>query len=263
MVIYMKSISFLLTVLLLGLGICYAQDNTAQEEQKLEKYLEKYEQKISSESLPQYWYLKDPKPSYNLFYELLTTIKEQKDLLVLVDKKHALSKDYTPAQLEEIKTPYDTRTFKLTSQTVDALKRLMADAKKEGLNIYPVSAYRTFQYQKRLYDNSVKKNGQEHANKYSALPGHSQHHLGTAVDFNDVEVRFENTKEFAWLKNNAGKYGFSLSFPKGQEDITGYAYEPWHFRYIGNEAVIMQDIFFEGSQQKMLEFLDKHVFTEK
>ena len=135
-------------------------------------------------------------------------------------------------------------------------------AKKEKIKLYPISAYRTFEYQKKLYENSKKKNGLIHAEKYSARPGRSQHHLATAVDFNDVEVRFGNTREYQWLQKNAGKYGFSMSYPEGQEDITGYAYEPWHFRYIGTDAVELQDTFFNGSQQKMLEFLNENIFKE-
>ena len=254
----MKIIPFFLSALFLICGICYAQNDTAKEENKLDTSLENHKRQLQAQSEGFNKEIKE----YPVFYELLTTVKDQKDLLVLVDKKHALPKDYKPASLEDIKTPYDQRTFKLTPQTAQALKKLMADAKKEHLNIYPVSAYRTFKYQQGLYDNSVKKNGQAHADKYSALPGHSQHHLGTAVDFNDVQVRFENTKEFAWLKDNAGKYGFSLSFPDGQENITGYAYEPWHFRYIGPDAVKLQDTFFKGSQQKMLEYLDSNIFNK-
>lgn len=258
----MKTIPFLLLGLLLICGICYAQNDTTKEEKKLDTSLENHKRQTEYDSFMQYWKINNSNADYATFYELLITLKDQKDSLILVDKKHALPTDYKPASLEEIKTPYDTRTFKVTPQTAQALKQLMADAKKEGLNIYPISAYRTFNYQKGLYENSVKKNGQAHADRYSALPGHSQHHLGTAVDFNDVQLRFENTKEFAWLKKNAAKYGFSMSFPKWQEDITGYAYEPWHFRYIGVAAVKMQDIFFEGSQQKMLEFLNNDIFNK-
>lgn len=200
--------------------------------------------------------------TYPRFKEITDKLKTQKDLLVLVDKNHALPDNYKPEKLVTIKTDFDKRTFKVTPQTAVALKKLMADAKKDGLNIFPISAYRTFEYQKKLYENSKKKNGLIHAEKYSARPGRSQHHLATAVDFNDVEVRFGNTREYQWLQKNAGKYGFSMSYPEGQEDITGYAYEPWHFRYIGTDAVELQDTFFNGSQQKMLEFLNENIFKE-
>lgn len=199
--------------------------------------------------------------SYPRFQELTDKLKTQKDLLILVDKTHALPDNYRPEKLVTVKTEFDTRTFKVTPQTAAALKKLMADAKKEKIKLYPISAYRTFEYQKKLYENSKKKNGLAHAERYSARPGRSQHNLGTAVDFNDVEVRFGNTIEYQWLKKNAGKYGFSISYPEGQEDITGYAYEPWHFRYIGKDAVELQDTFFNGSQQKMLEFLNEQVFN--
>ncbi len=186
---------------------------------------------------------------------LTNNLKKEKDLLILVDKKHNVGPDYKPAQL------MDLYGHKFTPATVKALKEMMAAATRDGVDIYPVSGYRTYDYQKNLFNRRAKEAGLEHANKYIARAGASQHNLGTAVDFNVTETYFEDTNEFAWLMQNAGKYGFSLSFPKGAEELTGYSYEPWHFRYIGKEAVKLQDKFFGGSQQLALEYLKKCAFS--
>ena len=94
-----------------------------------------------------------------------------------------------------------------------------------------------------------------------ASPGHSQHQLGTAIDFNTVNTKDENIPALQWLKKHAGKYGFSLSFPKGKEAETGYPYEAWHYRYISKEGVALQDGFFGGNQHKMLLFLNSCLWT--
>ena len=87
--------------------------------------------------------------------------------------------------------------------------------------------------QNYLFNNSVKKNGIDHALVYSAKKGHSEHQLGLAVDLNTTQNSFEKTKQYKWLKQNSYKYGFIERYPKGKEFITGYAFEPWHYRYLG------------------------------
>lgn len=188
-------------------------------------------------------------------FNITDRLKKQKDLLILVDKKNNVGPDYNPGQLVSV------YGHKFTPETAKALQKMMAAASRDGVKIYPVSGYRTYDYQKNLFNRRAKQAGLDHANKYIARAGASQHNLGTAVDFNVTETYFEDTNEFAWLMQNAGKYGFSLSFPKGAEEITGYSYEPWHFRYIGKEAVKLQDSFFEGSQQLALEYLKKCAFS--
>ncbi len=199
------------------------------------------------------------KEDYEDFLNSVNLLAPQTPLLTLVDKTHGIG-----AEFDEIKYElYNGEArLKMTPETLKAFKTMAAAARKDGIKIWPVSTHRTYNYQKGLFDRSVKRNGIKHANRYSAQPGHSQHHLGTAVDINSVENSFAYTKEAAWLAENAGKYGFSLSFPKGAEDITGYAYEAWHFRYIGKDAVEMQDKYFGGSQQKFLEFMHKCVFKK-
>lgn len=188
------------------------------------------------------------------FYDTITPLKEQKELLTLVDKTHNIG-TYAPDNLENIKT-----NISLTPEAAKALRRMIAQAGKDGVRLYPVSAYRSYQYQEKLFQRGIAISGRKHTDMYIARPGASQHQLGTAVDLNTTEEYFETTKEFKWLSENAGKFGFSLSFPKGAEEITGYAYEPWHYRYIGKDAVKAQNEFFQGSQQRLLEFLNKCLF---
>ena len=112
---------------------------------------------------------------------------------------------------------------------------MIKDAKKDGAKLSVLSSFRTWNTQTTLFKNNKKKNGEAHALMYSAKPGHSEHQLGLAIDFNKASMKFEGTKECEWLKQNAYKYGFIMRYPKGKEYITGFAYEPWHYRYLGVE----------------------------
>ena len=103
-----------------------------------------------------------------------------------------------------------------------------------------VSAYRSYKTQQALFNRYVKRDGYEKARTYSAVPGSSEHQTGLAIDVSGSSGKcaaascFANTKEAAWLKKNSQKYGFIIRYPKGKESITGYKYEPWHLRYVGN-----------------------------
>ena len=132
----------------------------------------------------------------------------------------------------------------LTSKFLENFNKMKEDAKKEGINISIISGFRTYNYQKNLYNKYVNQDGKALADTYSARPGHSEHQTGLAADINSLQQSFEFTKEGAWLNNNSYKYGFILRYPKGKEDITGYMFEPWHFRYVGD---IAKDIYNNGS----------------
>lgn len=137
----------------------------------------------------------------------------------------------------------DTRQF--DARAIKYLKQMINDMRKDGIsNIWVQSAYRSVERQKELYDNSVKKylnqgKTQEEAerltNEYINKPGASDHNLGLAVDFNNVDNNFEDLKGFEWLQENAENYGFILRYPKDKEDITKISYESWHWRYVGEE----------------------------
>ena len=112
------------------------------------------------------------------------------------------------------------------------------DAKENGFNIVAVSTYRSYEYQEKLYNNYVNDKGKYYADMCSARAGHSEHQTGLAVDIADLSLDYDNfeyTKEFIWVKENAHKYGFIMRYPKAKFHITGFKYEPWHYRYVGIE----------------------------
>lgn len=123
----------------------------------------------------------------------------------------------------------------LTNATTEAFNKMQAAAKVDGLNIYISSGFRSYSYQKTLYNNYVNRDGVAAADTYSARAGHSEHQSGLAFDVNTINDSFANTEEGKWLNDNCYKYGFILRYPNGKGEETGYQYEPWHFRYVGVE----------------------------
>lgn len=122
-----------------------------------------------------------------------------------------------------------------------ALDSMIADAKQENLYIIISSGFRDYDTQNSILSNNIK-TGNKDATKLIAKPGHSEHQLGLAVDFTSPSIgnvsatgKFGDTAESKWLEENASKYGFIQSYPKDKEEITGYLYEPWHYRYVGIE----------------------------
>ena len=114
-----------------------------------------------------------------------------------------------------------------------ALLQLQSAAKKEGFSLPLISGYRSYSTQNTIYNNYIKRWGQEYTDTVSARPGHSEHQTGLAFDVGQLSNSYGETKEGIWLKENCYKYGFILRYLKGKESITGYAYEPWHIRYVG------------------------------
>lgn len=169
--------------------------------------------------------------------EYYTDIKEINDYYettALVNKYNKLPQEINYDDLVQINKPYSNDgTKKLRSVAFEPLKEMIDEAKKDGIKLFVVSGYRTMKQQNYLFNNSVKKNGIDHALVYSAKKGHSEHQLGLAVDLNTTQNSFEKTKQYKWLKQNSYKYGFIERYPKGKEFITGYAFEPWHYRYLG------------------------------
>lgn len=123
----------------------------------------------------------------------------------------------------------------LTSETKNAFNEMNVDAKKEGLNLYISSGYRSYYSQQSIYNNYVSYDGQKNADTYSARAGHSEHQTGLAFDLNTIDDSFTNTPEGKWVHDNCYKYGLILRYPKGKDNITGYMHESWHLRYVGKE----------------------------
>lgn len=175
----------------------------------------------------------------DFFYKKIHNIENPTDILVLVNKNNRLDDKYIPPDLETISLEYATSDKFLRKEAKDSFEKLSSDAKKLGYTIIAVSAYRDYEYQENLFNNYIKEKGEEYALKCSARPGHSEHQTGLSVDVmgsnNDYD-EFEKSNEFDWMSNNSYKYGFILRYPKGKEYITGFKYEPWHYRYVGNEV---------------------------
>lgn len=181
-------------------------------------------------------------------------------LLKLVDKKHFLEKDYVPANLIALKPNahfnINRNDLSLRKEAYDGLLLLSEAALNDGIKLLVSSTYRSYEYQEKLFARWVLIDGLEEAERESARAGTSQHQLGTAVDFGSITDDFAETKMGKWIYEHASDYGWSLSFPEGYEDVTGYRFECWHFRYIGKDACSFQKKYFSNVQQFMLEFLD-------
>lgn len=189
------------------------------------------------------------------------------DLLILADKKHYLSETYVPSDIIPLVVNNDYKLnrndLSLRIPAENALRQMAIAANKDGISILVSSTYRSYEYQKNLYERNVRQLGKEVADRESAQPGTSQHQLGTAVDFGSITDDFALTKAGKWLELNAGNYGFSLSYPQGYEMVTGYRWECWHYRFIGKEAVLLQKKWFNNVQQYMLEFIHYWRNSEK
>ena len=181
-------------------------------------------------------------------------------LYYLIDKKHAVGSDYVPRDLVPVKgnelLNLSRNDLSLRPEAYAALEDLSRAALNDGIKLLVSSTYRSYQYQEGLFNRYVKQDGLELAERYSARPGTSQHQLGVAVDFGSITDDWGDTKMGKWVYDHAADFGWSLSFPQGYEDVTGYMWECWHFRYIGKEACRFQKKWFGNIQQFMLEFLD-------
>lgn len=184
---------------------------------------------------------------------------DQDNLLQLVDKKHFLDKSDNPIDLVSLK-PNDAyllnrNDLSLRVPVEKALRTMAFAAKEESVTIVASSTYRSYEYQEALFERNVKELGLQEAERESARAGTSQHQLGTVVDFGSITDDFALTKAGIWLDANASRFGFSLSFPQGYEEITGYRWECWHYRYIGLKACALQEKYFQNIQQYMMEFI--------
>ena len=192
------------------------------------------------------------KDLYAILEKEKTFRADDKSLFFLIDKKHTASSSYAPKDLISLEknSLFDLNKagMKIRPEAYSALN--------EGIRLLVSSAYRSYSYQENLFNYWVSVDGLEEAERESARPGTSQHQLGTAVDFGSISDDFDKTQMGQWIYKNAADYGWSLSFPKGYEDVTGYRWECWHFRYIGKNACLFQQKWFGGIQQFMLEFID-------
>jgi D-alanyl-D-alanine carboxypeptidase len=163
-------------------------------------------------------------------------------------------KDLVPLRDYGVPTP---GSEVLRREAAEHLGRLVAGAVADGEKLVVASVYRSYEYQQRSHENLRSVLGAD-AGRLSATAGHSQHQLGTAVDFTDAAVGyklgvpFARTSDYRWLEHHAWEYGFVLAYPRGEEERTGYRWEPWHYRYVGvRDAKRIED-----SDQSLQEFLE-------
>jgi zinc D-Ala-D-Ala carboxypeptidase len=181
----------------------------------------------------------------------------QQGLLILVNKQNPVNQDYKPDDLTAMEYYAPEREASgryMREPAAAAFIQLVETAALDGLELKMTTAYRSYEYQKIIYDNYLNQFGEEEANSFSAKPGQSEHQTGLAVDVSSPRVNYEleepfgDTPEGKWLASRAHEFGFILRYPKGKEEITGYTYEPWHLRYVGlfvAKEIYNQDITLE------------------
>lgn len=179
--------------------------------------------------------------------------------LALVDKQNPLPTDYVPQDLLPLDRYADQlilnrEGLSLRAVIMPDLLAMVEAARQDGIQLDISSTYRSYDYQRNLFDYWVAELGQAEAERVSARAGTSQHQLGTTLDFGSVTRAFAEHPAGVWLAEHAGRYGFSLSYPEGYEELTGYSFEPWHFRWLSRAGTQMEARYFDGIQQYFLEF---------
>jgi D-alanyl-D-alanine carboxypeptidase len=190
--------------------------------------------------------------------DLQTCLEGDRYLRTLVDKQHSLPTGYAPNDLVTLTDgSYRVSRNGLTLRRVAAaaLEEMAKAARADGVTLVASSTYRSYDYQTQVYNRNVREMGQEAADRESARPGHSQHQTGLVVDFGSIDDSFAATPAGRWMKANASRFGWSLSFPDGYEAVTGYRWESWHYRYVGKGLAAFIDKYFDGIQQYALRFL--------
>ena len=178
--------------------------------------------------------------AYKPWYSDTKNTDISKGNLMIVNKTYYLNETYTNTEMSSISNRYSYGTNQMvTNETFNAFLNMFNDAKKEDLTLIVNSSFRSYEEQTDIYNKYKNYKGEEYADSIAARPGHSEHQTGMAIDiqtYGSSAETFEDTEEFKWLSENAYKYGFILRYPKDKEYITGYAYESWHYRYVGEEV---------------------------
>jgi len=176
-------------------------------------------------------------------------VKDDSDMTILINKFNALPEGYLPSDLVEVKNylcvqgeDYSCSTMDkmmLREEAANAYYDFAKDASKEGIAIRAIATYRSYEYQRMLYNYNLGIYGQVETDKFYARPGQSEHNSGLAIDitFNGHNfTEIEGKEGYDWILNNMHKYGFILRYPKDKVHITRYGYESWHLRYVGKDV---------------------------
>ncbi|MCM3236717.1 M15 family metallopeptidase [Heyndrickxia oleronia] len=173
-------------------------------------------------------------------------IENTSNILSLVNKEYSIG-SYVPNDLVRPKVKFsfgdqDIEKSYMRQEAATALEKMFSEAEKNGIYLFASSGYRSYERQKAILNNEIANVGKEKAEQAVATPGQSEHQTGLAMDITSESENYllsENLgkqKEGIWLREHAHEFGFILRYPKDKENITGYEYEPWHFRYVGKKA---------------------------
>lgn len=183
----------------------------------------------------------------------MSTPKADQIGLELVDRTHPLSPSYAPTDLVAVTPGLDPkRTYELRREAADAWRRMHAAARADGVELRVISAFRSFEYQRGVYADAVRRMGPDQNSV--AKPGHSEHQLGTAIDIAGdddqtvLQTAFGETAAGKWLAARAPEFGFAISYTAANRATTGYIPEPWHYRYVGANARARHDAAITGKQ---------------
>ena len=205
----------------------------------LDAYLE-YFKENNNDTLEHIIAIVNVKSNYDHYDEdVVTNTDITKENLLLVNKYTKLNSTYVPENIKNIPLTFSFEGNQTTEEVLNAFKNMWKAAKEKDLTLIINSSYRDYEFQEQVWNNYEEAYGEEYADGIAARPGFSEHQTGLALDiitYGANKNTFEETDEFKWLEKNAHKYGFILRYPKGKEDITGYEYESWHYRYVGENT---------------------------
>lgn len=240
----------LLLIAFLGLGIWYFTHTDKSDTQNQQKNVSERQGDGSLSEQPK------------TFNKTKYSIDQPGSIWWIVNKNRPLPKGYVPPDLlvpvVKLRLAKEAEQMQFSGKAETALNEMFAAAQKDGVVLVFGSGYRSEALQKEFYDSYVAKDGKEAADKYSAIPGTSEHQTGLSFDATSVnekchlEICFAETPEGKWIKANSYKYGFIIRYPEGKESITTYQFEPWHLRYVGTELAAE----LQRTGQTMEEFFD-------
>ena len=174
---------------------------------------------------------------------------DHNSILLCANKSHPLPADYTPGDLVTVDVAQKYGNARLRNEAADAMKKMFDAAKADGVTLMIGTGFRDYAFQESIYNGYVSQSGQEYADTISSRPGYSDHQTGLCADLSGpddetyLDQSFIDTTAGQWLYTHAHEYGFIMRYPKGKDAITGYSYEPWHYRYVGkNTAEAMYNI---------------------
>lgn len=224
---------------------------TYYDDERTNRYIAFDNQKMASADIVTYVNIGLDQP----YFSNVAVIKDTQSPLLLINKYHRLPDNYEPENLVEtpnaclIGKDYSCQSEPqfLKKEVAEAFSELVEAAKKDGIDVKAIASYRSYAYQKNLYDYYEQSEGAEYADTYYARPGQSEHNSALAVDVTLNDENFneiEKSPDYDWLLNHISEFGFIVRYPEDKVDITGYQYESWHLRYVGKK--VAQEITEQG-----------------